>query len=246
MIMWVGSFDRHAIEQAKHLKVIVRTGVGYDGIDLQAATERGIPVTVTTSSNSRSVAEHIVALMFALTKNLVESVVKIRKGNFTVRDVVPDFELFVKTIGIIGYGNIGREVRQICFGIGMKVMAYDFFPIRPEDASLATCVDTLEELLRDADVVSIHLSLNAQTKDMISKRELSIMKPGEVLLNCARGGIVNEPALLSVVEGSVFPAQAWMYLKRKRCEIPSAPLITPNNMYTTHSCTDRRSNRCHE
>lgn len=110
----------HAIENSPKLKVIGRTGVGYDSVDVKKATELGIPVVITPGANNRSVAEHAVAMMFALSKNLYEGQVETEKGNWEIRGAHKAFELEGKTVGVIGLGAIGRETAKICQGVGYE------------------------------------------------------------------------------------------------------------------------------
>ena len=130
----ISHVNAEAIEAAKNLKVIGRTGVGYDMVDVQAATARGIPVVLTPGANNRSVAEHTVALLFALSKNLVEGHNEQMKGNYAIRNKGVAFELLDKTIMVLGLGAIGGEVARLCKAIGMNVLGYD--PFLPEDPIL--------------------------------------------------------------------------------------------------------------
>ena len=127
LIVRIAKCDGHAIENSPNLKVIGRTGVGYDTVDVKKATELGIPVVITPGANNRSVAEHAVAMMFALSKNLVEAQNEMCAGNWEIRGAKKSFELEGKTVGIIGLGAIGRETAKICRGCGMKVAGYDPF-----------------------------------------------------------------------------------------------------------------------
>ncbi|MEM5781541.1 MAG: NAD(P)-dependent oxidoreductase, partial [Lawsonibacter sp.] len=121
LIVRIAKCDGSAIEHSPNLKVIGRTGVGYDTVDVEAATARGIPVVLTPGANNRSVAEHAVAMMFALSKNLVEGQNEMCAGNWEIRGAKKAFELEGKTVGVLGLGAIGRETAKICQGCGMKV-----------------------------------------------------------------------------------------------------------------------------
>ena len=124
-ILRIGKIGRKAIEACPNLKVITRPGVGYDNVDVEAATEHGIPVVLCPSSNARAVAEHTVSLIFAISKNLVESVVEQKKGNYNIRNKFAAIDLIGKTVSVLGFGQIGREVAKICSSIGLKIVAYD-------------------------------------------------------------------------------------------------------------------------
>ena len=127
LIVRIAKCDANAIENSPKLKVIGRTGVGYDSVDVKKATELGIPVVITPGANNRSVAEHAVAMIFALSKNLIEAQNEMCKGNWEIRGAKKAFELEGKTVGILGLGAIGRETAKICKGCGMRIAAYDPF-----------------------------------------------------------------------------------------------------------------------
>lgn len=174
LIVRIAKCDAHAIENSPKLKVIGRTGVGYDSVDVKKATELGIPVVITPGANNRSVAEHAVAMMFALSKNLYEGQVETEKGNWEIRGVHKAFELEGKTVGVIGLGAIGRETAKICQGVGMKVAGYDPFMSQDKIEALgAEYYADYKELLKVADIVTVHVPLTDQTRDMISAAELA-------------------------------------------------------------------------
>jgi len=136
------------------------------------------------------------ALMFAASKDMLRCDRRTRAGDFNVRNAFKAFELSGKTVGLVGCGAIGRELARLCAAIGMKVAVYDPF-VAPKDieASGYRCEKTLDGLLREADVVSLHVPLTEGTRNLIGARELALMKPSAVLINCARGGVVDEKAL---------------------------------------------------
>lgn len=197
VILRLAKFDRAAFAHAPKLRVIGRVGVGYDSVDIEAANEYGVPVVITPGANSRSVAEHAVALAFALSKNIVEGHNETLNGHFSsVRNQGKAFELAGKTVGFVGYGAIGRIAANIFSGIGMQVMVYDpYVKAEAIEAQGYRYVKTLDELLPHADVVTIHVPLTKETAGMIGRDALQAMKPSAVLINCARGGIVDENAL---------------------------------------------------
>lgn len=196
IIARISHVTAEAIEAAKDLKVIGRTGVGYDMVDVEAATRRGIPVVLTPGANNRSVAEHTVALLFALSKNLLEGHNEQMKGNYAIRNKGVTFELLGKTIAVLGLGAIGGEVARLCKAIGMKVIGYD--PFLPEDKIAALgCEPTgdFRAVLPQCDFVTVHMPLLDSTRGMIGEKEITVMKPTAMIVNCARGGIVDEKAL---------------------------------------------------
>lgn len=162
LIVRIAKCDANAIENSPKLKVIGRTGVGYDSVDVKKATELGIPVVITPGANNRSVAEHAVAMIFALSKNLIEAQNEMCKGNWEIRGAKKAFELEGKTVGILGLGAIGRETAKICKGCGMRIAAYDPFMTKEQvEGYGAKYYEDYVELLKDSDVVSIHVPLIA-------------------------------------------------------------------------------------
>ena len=154
LIVRIAKCDANVILNSPKLKVIGRTGVGYDSVDVAEATRRGIPVVITPGSNNRSVAEHAVAMMFSLSKNLYEAQQEMCRGNWEIRGAKKAFELEGKTVGVIGLGAIGRETAKICRGCGMKIAGYDPFLSREQIEALgAQAYENYEDLLRAADIV---------------------------------------------------------------------------------------------
>ncbi len=199
-LLRMGRLDRQTIEGAPGLRVIARPGVGVDTIDVQAATEQGIPVVVTPGANARSVAEHTLAMLFALSKNLIESDREARKGNYGIRGKGVSVELEGKLLGIAGFGRIGREVAKMAQGMGLRVMVYDPFATVPEGAGYQTA-DSLETLFSAGDFISLHMPSTAESRGIVDKRLLSLMKETAFLVNCARGDLVNEADLYEALAG---------------------------------------------
>ena len=241
LIVRIAKCDGHAIEHSPNLKVIGRTGVGYDTVDIAAATAKGIPVVITPGANNRSVAEHTVAMIFALSKNLIEGQNEMCTGNWEIRGAKKAFELEGKTVGVIGLGAIGRETAKICRGCGMKLAGYDPFLEQEKIEALgADYYENYKDLLKISDVVTIHVPLTEETRGMISKRQLSMMKPTALLINCSRGGIVNESDLVEALkEGVIAGAGTDVFCS----EPPRAddPLLTcPNLVLSPHSAAQTR------
>ena len=241
LIVRVASCNANAIENSPKLKVIGKTGVGYDAIDVKKAAEKGIPVVITPGANNRSVAEHAVALMFALSKNLVEGDSATRNGNWEIRGAHKAFELENKTVGVIGLGAIGRETAKICQSIGMKLAGYDPFLSQDKIEALgAKYYSDYRELPKDADVVTIHVPLTDQTKDMISAKELASMKKTAIIINCSRGGIINEADLISALKSGIIAGAGTDVF----CEEPVKPgyplLDCPNLIVSPHSAAQTR------
>jgi len=177
------------IEAAPSLRVIGRTGIGYDNVDVNAATSRGIPVVITPGSNSVAVAEATMATILALVKNVIALDGAIRSGDWGARNTMRIGDLAQATLGLVGFGRISREVARRARAFDMTVLAYDPF-VAPESAAEAGAVlPDLDELLARSDLVSLHLALTPDTRGLIDRRRLSAMKPGAFLINFGRGGL---------------------------------------------------------
>jgi D-3-phosphoglycerate dehydrogenase / 2-oxoglutarate reductase len=201
VLLRTASLDAEAIERARSLRVIARHGVGVDNVAVDAAARRGIPVLITPQANLRSVAEHVFALALAVSRNLILADRTVRDGRFASRDRLLGRELFGTTLGVIGLGRIGGEVaRMAAQGFGMRVLGYDpWLPldrIRERDAEPA---ETLPDLLRACDLVTVHVPLSRKTRGLLGRRELALMRPGSLLIQTSRGGVVDEDALVDAL-----------------------------------------------
>ncbi|MCQ9367275.1 hydroxyacid dehydrogenase [Brevibacterium sp. 50QC2O2] len=187
--------DEAAIAQLPALQVMARNGVGYNNIDVAAATAHGIPVCITPGSNTRAVAEGAFAHMLHLVKNLAPFTALVREGRWDERTTIPMGDLDGATLGIIGFGRIGRLVAQMAEVFDMKVLAYD--PVAEVPAELDA---SLETIYAQSDIVSLHLPLLESTRNIIDATALQAMKPGAILLNVSRGGLIDEDAALAALE----------------------------------------------
>lgn len=185
-----------AFAQLPDLRFISVCGIGTDSIDLAAARERGIVVSNIPGKTAPVVAEHAFGLMFAAAKRATWYTDMTRKGQWVKKDGI---FLTGKTIGIIGTGNIGAEMARMCNSFGMNVIAYTFHPSDERAERLGVRYVSLDELLSSSDVVSIHTKLTSDSEHMIGKRELDLMRPGAILVNVARGPIVDENALVAAL-----------------------------------------------
>ncbi len=181
------------------LKIMSKHGVGVDNFDLDAARARGITVTTTPGANSQSVAEHAVALMMSLAKNIIPISRGYREKGFAVKTSMEGMEIKGKTLGIIGCGAIGSRVAHMAAGgLDMHVLVFDPY-ISEVPAGCERCED-LTKLLAQSDVVTLHCWLSDETRHLIDADALSAMKPGALLINCARGPIVEEAALTAALK----------------------------------------------
>ncbi|MHA1979314.1 MAG: hydroxyacid dehydrogenase [Candidatus Hodarchaeales archaeon] len=195
---------REVIEAGSNLKVIGRAGVGVDNIDVKAATEKGIYVVNSPLASTISVAEMTIALILALGRRVVQASIRTKKGEWPKKDFM-GLELFGKKLGFVGCGRIGSEVAVRAIAFGMKPIIYD--PYLPPELFLkfgADEITDLDELFKQSDFITIHALLNDETRAMVSTRQFDLMKPTAYLVNCARGGIVDEEALyVALKEGKL-------------------------------------------
>ncbi|UYY81681.1 hydroxyacid dehydrogenase [Arthrobacter sp. YA7-1] len=183
--------DRELLDRMPALKVIARTGVGTDLVDVAEASRRGIPVVITPGSNTASVAEGVFAHLLALVKKLSPLTSLVREGRWEHRAAVGVGDLEGFTLGIIGYGRIGRRVARIAEAFELKVLAYDPFAEIPAEIRCGT----VEELLAGSDFITLHAPLTPENHNLINADRLTAVKPGAILINCSRGGLVELDAV---------------------------------------------------
>lgn len=199
---------RKIIEAADKCEVIGRHGVGLETIDLKTATENNIPVIYAPGSNSDSVAEHAVALMMTLAKKICKLNNSLKYYNdYNIRLSLSCFELKDKTLGLIGLGNIGKKVARICEkGFNMKVIGYDPYITNEmlKNVGIHVClVKSIDEVLKNSDIVSLHLPSTKDNSHLIGEKELALMKKNSLLINTARGTLIDEEALCKAVSTGV-------------------------------------------
>ena len=236
IVVGVEIVDKAYIDAHPNLKAVVKFGVGTDNIDVNYCKEKGIFVGRTVGSNARSVAETAISFVIADSKNLYESIDNTRSGGWAK---MTGYEVGGKTIGIIGFGAIGKEVAKMAWGLGMKVLAYDVAPVDPEFAAkFEVKTATVEEILKTSDFVSLHIPLMESTKNFISAKELEMMKKNAVLINTARGGIVNEADLAVALKNKVIKAA---YFDVFTSEPPKKddPLMAEPHFYLTPHIASR-------
>ena len=209
---------------------------------MESATKLGIPVVVTPGANNRSVAEHAITLMLALSKNMVESDVEQRKGNWKIRDAKKAFEVEKKTCLIIGLGTIGKIIAHLCIGLDMKVIGYDTFLSKEQMAELGVeKYDDKFEALKAADVVIVQMPLiEGVTNNTIAKAELDAMKPTALLINCSRGEIVNEPDLCEALKSGSIAGAGLDVFWNEPTHIDDEILHCPNVIASPHSAAQTR------
>ncbi len=198
---------RDIIEKGTNLKIIGRAGVGVDNIDVESATERGIVVVNSPGGNTRAAAEHTIALMLALARNIPQAHRMLKQGQWQ-RSKFMGVEVYGKKLGIIGLGRIGREVAKRAKGLGMEVIACDPYISEEWAERIGVQLVDLPTLLSEADIVTIHTPLTKETRHLLGEKELRMMKKGARIINTARGGIVDEYALAKAIGEGIISGAA--------------------------------------
>lgn len=204
-----GVVDAALLDKGDQLKVVGRHGVGYDQIDIDAATERGIQVVYTPGANTESVCEHAFAFMIGLSKHFPRMMSELAAGNYHFRTKITGRDLFGRTLGIVGFGRIGRRVGEVAkAAFGMTVRYHDIVPAPPEvEARTGALRVGLDELLRESEYVTLHVPLDKTTRGMIDAAALGKMRPDAILINTCRGPVVVESAVAAALDAK----QIWGY-----------------------------------
>lgn len=236
--------DEEFMEKAENLKIVGRAGTGIDNIDVPAATRRGIIVANTPESNSTSAAEHAIALMMATSRNIPQANSFIKGGQWE-RSKFKGSELYGKTVGIIGLGRVGSRVATRLKGMGMRVISYD--PYISEERFRrfgAEKIEKLEQLVKEADYITVHTPKTEETFGIIGEEQFAIAKKGVRVVNCARGGIINEEALYQAIKaGIVASAGIDVFVKEPSLGNPlfefDNVIVTPHLGASTEEAQDR-------
>jgi D-3-phosphoglycerate dehydrogenase / 2-oxoglutarate reductase len=218
------------IEAGKKLIIIGRAGVGVDNIDLDAATRRGIIVVNAPTGNTISAAEHAIALMLTLARHIPAAYYALKAGKWE-RSKFTGTEVRGKTLGIIGLGNVGSAVARRARGLEMKLIGYDPFVSQDHAHNLQVEIVPLEKIYKEADFITLHIPLTAQTKEMINAKELAMMKPTVRLINTARGGLINEEALANALKEKKITGAAIDVFPQEPCT--SSVLFSLDNVIVT-------------
>jgi D-3-phosphoglycerate dehydrogenase len=220
------------IEAGNRLKFIGRAGVGVDNIDVDAATRKGIIVANAPEGNTLAATEHTMAMMLSLARNIPQATASLKKKEWK-RSKFMGVELNEKTLGIVGFGRIGREVAKRAKAMDMKCVAYDPFLTKERASQLGVEMMSVEDLFKVADVITVHTPLNKETKHLINAKSIATMKTGVRIINCARGGIIDEKALYDAIKsGRVAGAALDVFEDEPPLESPLLPLdqviVTPH------------------
>ena len=218
------------VDAAPGLRVVSRHGVGYDTVNVAALTKRGIPLTVTATANAVSVAEHAISLLFALRKQTLAMDRFVRESRWSERNTVESLDLDGTTLLLVGFGRIGRKLAPRAQALGMRVLVLDPY-VSDAEASDAGCelVNDLHSSLGRADAVSLHTPLTDDTRDLMDARAFRALKPGSVLINTSRGGLVDENALLDALRSGHL-AGAGLDTLRSEPPPPDHPLLLLENV----------------
>lgn len=224
--------DAEAITAAKNLKVIARAGVGLDNVDVDAATKAGVMVVNAPTSNITSAAELAIGLLLSAARNIAPANEAL-KGGAWKRSKYSGVEVFDKTVGIVGFGRIGQLVAERLKGFGVEILAYDPYVSAQKAGQAGARLVSLDELLAEADFITIHLPKNAETLGLIGKDALAKVKPGVIIVNAARGGIIDEAALAAAIaEGRVGGAGIDVFASEPTTESPlfehESVVVTPH------------------
>jgi len=223
---------RNVIANLQEAVGIVEYGIGYDNIDVNAATQKGIVVCNVPDFMTSEVADHTVALILTLARKLHHIVPSIRSGEWNWRKFRPIESLDSMTAGIIGFGNIGRQVASRLSAFGMKIVAYDPYIPAENVQRLGARPATLEQLLTTSDTVSIHVPLTGETRHLIGKKELAMMKKSSILINTSRGRVIDQGALFSSLREKQIGAAGLDVLAREPPD-SSDPILTLDNVIIT-------------
>jgi len=221
------------MDKAECLRVIGRAGVGVDNIDVKAATQRGIVVMNAPDGNTITTAEHTIALLVSMARNVPQAHAKLQSGVWDKKSFV-GVELNGKTLGVIGLGRIGKHVAQVARGFGMHIVAYDPFTSAEHAKELGIETGTLDDVLKRADFLTIHTPVTDETRGIIGKNAFTKMKKGVRLVNAARGGLVDENALLEAIESGTVAAAALDVFSTEPLPIDSPLLGNPQIITTPH------------
>jgi len=229
----VARLDAALLARAPKLRVVAKHGVGYDNVDIAHLAGRGIPMTITADANAVSVAEHAMMLMLASAKHMSFYDAAVRQGRWADRQSMRAVDLAGRTALVVGHGRVGSRVAALCHAFGMRVLVHDIAPMPASGAY--TLAPDLDAALAVADVVTLHIPLAAGAAKLFDGARLGRMKRGAVLVNCARGGIVDEAALATALTSGALAA-AGLDVFDDEPPPPNHPLLAlPNVVLTPHS-----------
>lgn len=219
------------IAAAEQLKVVGRAGSGLDNVDTPAATRRGIVVMNTPGGNTVTTAEHTMAMIFSMSRKIPQATASVKTGKWE-KDKFMGVELYGKTLGIVGIGQIGGYLCKLAQGSAMKVIAYDPYLAPDRAEKMGVELVALAELFCRADIISVHTPLTPETKSLINAKAIETMKPGVMIVNCARGGIIDEADLFQALQSKKVAAAAFDVFEEEPVK-PGNPLLALDNFICT-------------
>ena len=228
--------DKGVLDAAKKLKMIQRTGVGTEMLDKEEIKQRGIPVYVNAGVNARSVAEHTLALMLSCLKRIPAIDKQVRQGIWKKQETGTScHELYGKTVGLIGMGAIGRQVAEYLHVFGAKIIYTDLYrlPLEQEERLEATYIPSFEEILPQVNILSFHCPLTSENKEILNEKTLSMIKHGVIIINTARGKLIDEAALYHALKGGKVRAAGLDVHYEEPISINNHPLSTLDNVILT-------------
>lgn len=225
-----GNVNQKLIDNCRELEVIARCGVGLDNIDVRYATSQGIKVVNAPGSNADTMAEHTLGLLLMAMRQLYKSVSEVNKGNWQWRSEYSGDEIRGKTLGILGLGNIGKKVAAMASAFGMNIIYWDNW-----EQPVNYPFKSIDELLRESDVISLHLPLIPETKGLLNKARFEMMKTHAYIVNTARGGIVNTSDLINALDKNIIAGYAADVVDNEPPPEDDPLIIHPKTLITPHS-----------
>ena len=219
------------IEAAPKLKIVGRAGSGLDNVDTPAATKRGIVVMNTPGGNTVTTAEHTMSMICAMSRRIPQATASVKAGKWE-KDKFMGVELYNKVLGIVGVGQIGSHLTKMAQGIGMRVIAYDPYLAADRAEKMGVTMMALPDLFKSADIISVHTPLTPETKGIINTQAIATMKSGVMIVNCARGGIINEADLVEALKSKKVAAAAFDVFEEEPVKADN-PLLTLDNFICT-------------
>jgi len=241
IILMTDPFDNIDYKKMPNLKVIARHGVGYDNVDQDYWGSKGVWVTITPNANASTVAETTFAEILDISKGITTNSIEMRKGDFDYKDSHKGFDLYGKTLGIMGYGRIGRKVAKIVRGLDMNIIIYDPYV---HETSIGKLVDK-DTLFKDSDILTLHMAVTPENKEGIGREEFELMKDGASLINLGRGALVNQADLIDALKEHKIRAAALDVFDEEPLPLKSDfykldnVLLTPHIASNTQECMDR-------
>lgn len=221
------------IEAAPNLKIVGRAGSGLDNVDTPAATKRGIVVMNTPGGNTVTTAEHTMSMICAMSRRIPQATASVKAGKWE-KDKFMGVELYNKVLGIVGVGQIGSHLTKMAQGIGMRVIAYDPYLAAERAEKMGVTMMALADLFKSADIISVHTPLTPETKGIINAQAIATMKPGVMIVNCARGGIINEADLVDALKSKKVAAAAFDVFEEEPVKADNPLLALDNFICTPH------------